>query len=85
MAMKPLTSAQKKAIYHVALALVVADMEEQVIKPMTLEEGKPFKKGDFSKVYFRKVPQVGQAERALKKAVAAAQRDIAISFKHKGS
>tara|TARA_R110002126_G_scaffold220423_6_gene365808 strand:- start:3026 stop:3283 length:258 start_codon:yes stop_codon:yes gene_type:complete len=85
MTLKPLTAAQKKAIYHVALALVVADMEENVIKPMTLKEGKPFIKGEFSKIYFKKVPQVGQAERAFKNAVAQAQRDIAASLKHKGS
>lgn len=85
MAVKPLTSAQKKVIYHTALALVVADMEENVIKPMNLKEGKPFNKGDFSKMYFDKVPQVGQAERALNKAVVQARRDIAASLKHKGS
>ncbi|MCL1048448.1 hypothetical protein L2755_02215 [Shewanella abyssi] len=84
MVLKPLTSSQKKVIYHTALALVVADMEEQVIKPMTLKEGKPFEKGDFSKIYFKKVPQVAQAQRALKKAIEQAQKDIAASMKRKG-
>ncbi|TVP08641.1 hypothetical protein [Shewanella sp. KCT] len=84
MAVKPLTADQKKILYHVALGLVVADLEQQVIKPMVLKEGKPFKNGDFRKSYFKKVPQVAQAERALQKAMKQAQQDLAASFKHHG-
>ena len=84
MAVKPLTAAQKKVLYHAALALVVADLEEQVIKPRMNQEGKPFKKGDFRKSYFKKIPQVAQAERALQKAVQQAHQDLAASFKHHG-
>jgi hypothetical protein len=78
--LKLLTAAQKKVIYHLALAFVVADMEEKVIKPMTLKEGKPFKEGDFCKIYFNKVPQVRQVERAFKKAIVQARCDIQASL-----
>ncbi|MCG9722123.1 hypothetical protein [Shewanella sp. Isolate7] len=73
MAVKPLTAAQKTAIYHVAVALVVGDMEQKVIKPSALKEGMPFKDGDFTKVYFRQDPKTAQAERELRKAIAKAQ------------
>lgn len=80
MAVKPLTAGQKKVLYHLALALVAADLETNVIKPMKEKEGKRFVEGDFRKWYFAKLPQVAQAERALQKAMAQAQKDIKASM-----
>ncbi|WP_345858709.1 hypothetical protein [Shewanella algae] len=81
MAQKPLTAAQKKVLYHLALALRVMDIEEKVLKPGLEKDGKPFKPGEFSRMYFEKVPEVAQVERAFKKAAAQADRDLAASFK----
>ncbi|MEL4293010.1 hypothetical protein [Shewanella xiamenensis] len=81
MSVKPLTAGQKKVLYHLALALVTADLETQVIKPMKEKEGKRYTEGEFRKMYFAKVPQVAQAERALQKAMAQAQKDLAASMK----
>ena len=81
MAVKPLTAGQKNVLYHLALALVTADVENQVIKPMMEKEGKRYIEGEFRKMYFAKVPQVAQAERALQKAMAQAQKDLAASIK----
>ncbi|WP_330146957.1 hypothetical protein [Shewanella oncorhynchi] len=84
MAVKPLTAGQKKVLYHLALALVATDVENQVIKPMMEKEGKRYTEGEFRKMYFAKVPQVpqvAQAERALQNAMAQAQKDLAASIK----
>ena len=84
--LKPLTSVQKKVLRHLALALVVADMENQVIKPAMAKEGKPFKEGEFRRTYFKQLPQVAQAERAFNKAIQEASRDIKQSLeRNRGS
>lgn len=80
MAVKPLNASQKKLLRHLALALATADLEAQVLKPRCESEGKPFKDGDFRKVYFKKMPEVAQAERAFKKAVEEAWADLKYSF-----
>ena len=81
MAVKPLTAGQKNVLYNLALSLVAANLEREVLKPMMEKEGKWYLEGEFRKMYFAKVPQVAQAERALQKAMAQAQKDIAASIK----
>ncbi|QFU23744.1 hypothetical protein FM038_017250 [Shewanella eurypsychrophilus] len=80
MKVKPLNASQKKLLRHLALALATADLEAKVLKPRCEAEGKPFKDGDFSKIYFKKMPEVAQAERAFKKAVEEAWGDLKYSF-----
>ncbi|WP_065204265.1 hypothetical protein [Shewanella woodyi] len=80
MTIKPLNASQKKLLRHLALALSVADLEDKVLKPSFQKEGKVYKDGDFRKHYFRKMPEVAQAERAFIKAMEAALRDLKSSF-----
>lgn len=81
MAVKPLTAGQKKVLYHLALSLVAANLEREVLKPMMEKDGKKYIEGDFRKKYLAKMPQCAQAERALQKAMAQANTDIADSLK----
>ncbi|MCU8078427.1 hypothetical protein ACROAH_14760 [Shewanella oncorhynchi] len=81
MAVKPLTAGQKNVLYNLALSLVAANLEREVLKPMMEKEGRQYVEGDFRKKYLAKMPQCAQAERALQKAMAQANTDIAASLK----
>jgi len=68
---KPYTAGEKRVFHKLALALVAADIESQVIKPHTEKEtGKPYqKKGGYLDVYLNSDPTVKRAWKTLQKEV----------------
>ncbi|QSX32610.1 hypothetical protein JYB87_12710 [Shewanella avicenniae] len=81
MAVKPLNSSQKALLRNLALAMAVATLEKDVLKPSIEAEGKTFKDGEFRRRYFKNMPQVAQAERALGKALRQAYTELAAAMK----
>lgn len=74
---KPYRSAEKRVLHQLALAMVAAEIESQVIKPKTEEEtGKPYQpKGGYLDIYLKSEPDVKRAWNTLKKEVQKVRRD----------
>ncbi|AYV14340.1 hypothetical protein [Shewanella algae] len=83
MALKPLNASQKRLLHHLALSMAVANLEAEVLKPAVEKEGKKFSDGEFRRHFFKTMPEVGQAERAFKKAIQQAYEELSVAFKPK--
>lgn len=78
---KPYTAAQNRLINSLALTLVMADVEKNVIKPGVEKTGKPYdEKNGLLQTYFKNNPDEKRAWQALQKAISKARKDVAKGF-----
>lgn len=74
---KAYSAGEKRVFHKLALAMVAADIESQVIKPATEKEtGKPYqKKGGYLDIYLNSDPTVKRAWKAFQKEVQKVRSD----------
>jgi len=74
---KPYTAGEKRVFHKLALAMIAAEIESQVIKPATEKEtGKPYqKKGGYLEIYLKSEPTVKRVWNTFQKEVQKVRSD----------
>lgn len=74
---KPYTAGEKRVIHQLALAMLCAEIETQVIKPQVEKEtGKSYQtKGGYLDIYLKSEPNVKRVWKAFQKEVQKVRRD----------